>query len=76
MSYTSMYVRTYTEHHVLFSSEITESLLKQINKENLPKQYGGDSVVPELATNDEKTKEKEAPVQNDETIEADTLGVD
>jgi hypothetical protein len=51
-------------------------LLKQINKENLPKQYGGDSVVPELATNDEKTKEKEAPVQNDETIEADTLGVD
>ncbi|KAI8577316.1 hypothetical protein K450DRAFT_252570 [Umbelopsis ramanniana AG] len=58
------------------SSEASESLLQQISKENLPKQYGGDSVVPELANHDEKTKEKEAPLQNDETAEADTLGVD
>jgi hypothetical protein len=72
----SLYVCKHTERPISYSSEITESLLQQITKENLPKQYGGDSVVPELATNTKNPKEKEAPVENDETVEADTLGVD
>ncbi|GAB5587433.1 Non-classical phosphatidylinositol transfer protein (PITP) [Umbelopsis nana] len=60
---------------VCSSNEIEETLLKQISKENLPKQYGGESVVHiPAATENEKTKELAA--QTDEPIEEDTLGVD
>jgi hypothetical protein len=48
--------------------------LEQINAENLPKQYGGQSDVQAQDIQSEKLNNPAVP--NEEPIEEDTLGVD
>lgn len=56
------------------SGESKAALLEQINPENLPKQYGGQSEVHQEGVQSEKVNNPAVP--NEEPIEEDTLGVD
>lgn len=60
--------------HYNISGESKAALLEQINPENLPKQYGGQSEVHQEGVQSEKVNNPAVP--NEEPIEEDTLGVD